>query len=86
MDLFAVIIGFIIIFSAVIILQGGLLGPMDTHISDSIEKNLIEILNKLTYPYDGFHNPNLLMNLPGNPFLRSVVLPDDDENMAPSPN
>ncbi len=53
--LFAVVIGFIIIISAVKILQGGILGLMDTHIPEPMEKNLIEILDKLKYPYAGFH-------------------------------
>jgi ferrous-iron efflux pump FieF len=53
--LFAVIIGFIIIISAVRILRGGILGLMDTRIPEPMEKNLIEILDRLSYPYAGFH-------------------------------
>jgi ferrous-iron efflux pump FieF len=53
--LFAVIIGIIIISSAIKILKNGCLGLMDTRISKSIENKLMEILNRLPYPYTGFH-------------------------------
>jgi ferrous-iron efflux pump FieF len=53
--LFAVIIGVIIISSAVKILKNGCLGLMDTRISEPMENNLLEILRHLPYPYAGYH-------------------------------
>lgn len=53
--LFAVIVGIIIIFSARNILKYGILGLMDSPIPRSIEKELMEIIGRLTYPCAGIH-------------------------------
>jgi cation diffusion facilitator family transporter len=53
--LFAVIIGVIIIISALSILKKGSLGLMDTRISEPLEKSLREILDQRPYPFAGFH-------------------------------
>lgn len=53
--LFAVITGFIIIFSAINILKAGFLGLMDTKIPDKIEKKIENIIENTPYPYAGYH-------------------------------
>jgi ferrous-iron efflux pump FieF len=53
--LFSVIIGLIIIVSALKIFKNGLLGLMDTRIPESLEKELHRIIETLSYPYAGYH-------------------------------
>lgn len=53
--LFAVIVGLIILFSAVQILKTGLVGLMDSRIPEPLEKILKEILERRTYPTVGYH-------------------------------
>jgi len=53
--LFAVITGFIIIFSAIKILKTGFLGLMDTRIPEPVEKEIESIIEKNPYPYAGYH-------------------------------
>ena len=53
--LFALITGFIIIFSAIKILKAGFLGLMDTRIPEPIEKEIESIIEKTPYPYAGYH-------------------------------
>ena len=53
--LFAIITGFIIIFSAIKILKTGFLGLMDTRIPEPVEKEIECIIEKTPYPYAGYH-------------------------------
>ena len=53
--LFSVVVGFIIIFSAIRILRTGLSGLMDTRIPVQAEREICEIINKTPYPYAGYH-------------------------------
>jgi ferrous-iron efflux pump FieF len=53
--LFAIITGFIIIFSAIKILREGFLGLMDTRIPETVEKKIEDIIDKTPYPYAGYH-------------------------------
>ncbi len=53
--LFAIITGFIIIFSAIKILKTGFLGLMDTRIPEPVEKEIESIIVKTPYPYAGYH-------------------------------
>jgi len=53
--LFAIITGFIIIFSAIKILKTGFLGLMDTRIPEPVEKEIEGIIEKTPYPYAGYH-------------------------------
>jgi len=53
--LFAIITGFIIIFSAIKILREGFLGLMDTRIPETVEKEIEDIIDKTPYPYAGYH-------------------------------
>ena len=52
---FAVIIGLIIIFSALKILKGGISGLMDASIPDQIEKEIEAVLENKPYPFAGYH-------------------------------
>ncbi|SPD74892.1 Cation efflux protein [uncultured Desulfobacterium sp.] len=62
--LFAGIVGIIIISSARKILKSGILGLMDSPIPKSIEKELMEIIGRLSYPCAGIHK--LRSRLSGN--------------------
>jgi len=53
--LFAVITGFVIIFSAIKILKSSFLGLMDTRIPVAIENKIDGIIKKTPYPYAGYH-------------------------------
>jgi len=53
--LFAVIIGFIIIFSAIKIFRDGLSGLMDTSIPEKTEKEIENIIDAMPFPYAGYH-------------------------------
>ncbi len=53
--IFAVIIGFIIIFSAVKIFRSSISGIMDARISDEIERDIREIIDRISFPAAGFH-------------------------------
>lgn len=53
--LFAVITGFIIIFSAITILKSGFLGLMDTRIPITVENKIEGIIKNTSYPYAGYH-------------------------------
>ncbi len=53
--LFAVIVGAIIIYSAVIIAKKALVGLMDSSIPQATEEKLITILESMPFPYAGFH-------------------------------
>ncbi|MEW6187147.1 MAG: cation diffusion facilitator family transporter [Thermodesulfobacteriota bacterium] len=53
--LFSVVIGIIIIISALSILKKGSLGLMDTRIPAVTENTLMEILKQQPYPFAGFH-------------------------------
>ncbi|HOW54508.1 MAG TPA: cation diffusion facilitator family transporter [Syntrophorhabdaceae bacterium] len=52
---FAVIIGLIIIFSAINIFRSSISGIMDTRLSDEIERDIREIINGMSFPSAGFH-------------------------------
>ncbi|MGA3085807.1 MAG: cation diffusion facilitator family transporter [Thermodesulfobacteriota bacterium] len=52
---FAVIVGAIIIYSAVIIAKNALVGLMDSSIPQATEEKLITILESMPFPYAGFH-------------------------------
>lgn len=52
---FAVIIGLVIIFSAVKIFRGSISGIMDARLSDDIEHDIREIINGMPFPSAGFH-------------------------------
>ena len=54
--LFAVIVGLIIIFSALKILKSGIFGLMDSRIPEAIEASLIKIITDRPYPVAGYHN------------------------------
>jgi len=62
--LFAVIIGLIIIFSAVKIFRDGLSGLMDTSIPDKIETEIRDTIDAMPFPYAGYHK--LRSRLAGN--------------------
>jgi ferrous-iron efflux pump FieF len=62
--LFAVIIGLIIIFSAIRIFRDGLSGLMDTSVPDNIEKEIRAIIDAMPFPYAGYHK--LRSRLAGN--------------------
>ena len=62
--LFSVIVGFIIIFSAVRILRNGLSSIMDTRISEQAEREICRIIDETPYPYAGYHK--LRSRLAGN--------------------
>jgi cation diffusion facilitator family transporter len=62
--LFAVIVGLIILFSAVQILKAGLVGLMDSRIPEHLEQVLKEILEQRPYPSAGYHK--LRTRLSGN--------------------
>ncbi len=53
--IFAVIIGLVIIFSAVKIFRASLAGIMDARLSDDIERDIREIINGMPFPSAGFH-------------------------------
>jgi ferrous-iron efflux pump FieF len=53
--LFAVIIGLIIIFSAIKIFRDGLSGLMDTSIPENTEKEIRDIIDTMPFPYAGHH-------------------------------
>jgi ferrous-iron efflux pump FieF len=53
--IFSVIIGFIVIFSALKIVRKGLAGVMDTRIPEQMERNIREVIDKTAYPYAGYH-------------------------------
>jgi len=53
--IFAVIIGIIIIFSAVKIFRNSISGIMDARISDEIERDIREIIERISFPAAGFH-------------------------------
>jgi ferrous-iron efflux pump FieF len=53
--LFSVIVGVIIVFSALNILRRGLCGLMDTRIPEKAEKEIREVIDKTPYPYAGYH-------------------------------
>ena len=52
---FAVIIGLIIVFSALKILKGGVSGLMDASIPDQIEEEIEAVLENKPYPFAGYH-------------------------------
>ena len=54
--LFAVIVGLIIIFSALKILKSGVVGLMDSRIPEAIEASLITIITDRPFPVAGYHN------------------------------
>ena len=62
--LFAAVVGLIILFSALQILKGGLLGLMDTRIPEPLERQILDILGQLSFPYAGYHK--LRTRLSGN--------------------
>jgi cation diffusion facilitator family transporter len=62
--LFAIIIGFIIIFSAIKIFRDGLSGLMDTSIPEKIETEIRHIIDAMPFPYAGYHK--LRSRLAGN--------------------
>ncbi len=62
--LFAVVVGLIILFSAVQILKAGLVGLMDSRIPEPLEKVLRDILEQTPYPLAGYHK--LRTRLSGN--------------------
>jgi cation diffusion facilitator family transporter len=62
--LFAVIVGMIILFSAVQILKSGLMGLMDSRIPEHLEQLLKDILEQKPYPAVGYHK--LRTRLSGN--------------------
>ncbi|HMK64967.1 MAG TPA: cation diffusion facilitator family transporter [Thermodesulfobacteriota bacterium] len=53
--LFSVIIGLIIIFSALRIFWCGIQGAMDTSIPESLEQEMKGIIRSMSYPYAGYH-------------------------------
>jgi cation diffusion facilitator family transporter len=53
--LFAVIIGLIIIFSAIRIFRDGLTGLMDTSIPEKVEMEIRDIIDTMPFPYAGYH-------------------------------
>jgi ferrous-iron efflux pump FieF len=53
--IFSVIIGFILIFSALKILRKGISGLMDTRIPEQIEKKIRVIIEDTPYPCAGYH-------------------------------
>jgi ferrous-iron efflux pump FieF len=53
--LFSVVIGLIIIVSALKIFKSGICGLMDTRIPEAVEKEMQEIIQTLSYPYAGYH-------------------------------
>lgn len=53
--LFSVVIGLIIIVSALKIFKSGICGLMDTRIPEALEKEMQEIIQALSYPYAGYH-------------------------------
>jgi cation diffusion facilitator family transporter len=53
--LFSVIIGLIIIVSAIKIFKNGLQGLLDSRIPESLEKELLRMIETLSYPYAGYH-------------------------------
>jgi ferrous-iron efflux pump FieF len=53
--LFSVIIGFILIFSAIRILRKGISGLMDTRIPEEIERKIRIIIENTPYPCAGYH-------------------------------
>ena len=53
--LFSVVVGFIIIYSALRILRNGVSGLMDTRIPEEAEREIREIIDNTPYPYAGFH-------------------------------
>ena len=62
--LFAVIVGLIILFSALKILKAGIVGLMDSRLPEPLERSLIEIIAQTPYPVAGFHK--LRTRLSGN--------------------
>ncbi len=62
--LFAIIIGLIIIFSAIKIFRDGLSGLMDTSIPEKIETEIRNIIDAMPFPYAGYHK--LRSRLAGN--------------------
>lgn len=62
--LFAIIIGFVIIFSAVKIFRNSFSALMDTRVSGNIEKEIKNIINATPFPYAGYHR--LRSRLAGN--------------------
>lgn len=53
--LFAVVIGCIILFSALRILKGGVSGLMDTRIPKRMEQEIAEVVDNMPYPFAGYH-------------------------------
>ncbi|MCX8022408.1 MAG: cation diffusion facilitator family transporter [Syntrophorhabdaceae bacterium] len=53
--LFAVITGFIIIFSAVVMLKEGVSALMDRRIPGDIERRILDIIETMPFPYAGYH-------------------------------
>ena len=62
--LFAALVGLIILFSALRILKSGLFGLMDTRIPEPLERQILDILGRLSFPYAGYHK--LRTRLSGN--------------------
>jgi ferrous-iron efflux pump FieF len=62
--LFAAVVGLIILLSALRILKSGLLGLMDTRIPEPLERQILDILGQLSFPYAGYHK--LRTRLSGN--------------------
>lgn len=52
---FAVIVGIIIIFSAITIFRSSLSGIMDSRLSDGIEREIRGVIDDLSFPLAGFH-------------------------------
>ena len=52
---FAAVVGLIILVSALRILKSGLLGLMDTRIPEPLERQILDILGQLSFPYAGYH-------------------------------
>jgi ferrous-iron efflux pump FieF len=52
---FAVIVGLILIFSALKILNAGISGLMDRSVPAEIEKEIASIIDDMPFPYAGFH-------------------------------
>ncbi|HSO72983.1 MAG TPA: cation diffusion facilitator family transporter [Thermodesulfobacteriota bacterium] len=61
---FAAVVGLIILVSALRILKSGLLGLMDTRIPEPLERQILDILGQVSFPYAGYHK--LRTRLSGN--------------------
>jgi len=51
----AIIVGFVIIYSALKIFKDGIMGLMDTSIAKKLEHQVEEIIRKMPFPYAGYH-------------------------------